>query len=149
MKIQFTFYIPIFLSFLTISFSFSDGLKSQFFLLFSLFQSLTANLSNLFVYIHEDIVYFSHSHLSFFSNHLILFLGWAKKPVFFPIQFVFITIHELHCTFWYYSWALLYYFSYLLALSIVFLAKSFQFQLNKQFSNRHLETNKKLYCVSE
>jgi len=41
------------------------------------------------------------------------------------------------CTFWYYSWVPLYYFSLLLPLSTVFLAKSFQFQQNKRISNGH------------
>ena len=60
---------------------------------------------------------------------------WLKKPTFFTIQLIFATIHGSHCTFWYYSWVLLYYFSYLLTLFIVLSAKSFQFQLNKLFLN--------------
>ena len=61
-----------------------------------------------------------------------------KNQLFFTIQFIFATFHRYHCTFWYYSWVLLYYFSYLLDLFIVLLAKSFQFQLNKLFPNRYL-----------
>ena len=62
---------------------------------------------------------------------------WLKKPTFFTIQIIFATIHGSHCTFWYHSWVLLYYFSYLLGLFTAFSAKSFQFQLNKLFPNRH------------
>ena len=31
--------------------------------------------------------------------------------IYFTIQLIFITIHEFHCTFWYYLWVSLYYFS--------------------------------------
>ena len=48
---------------------------------------------------------------------------------------IFVIIHRSHCTFWYYSWISLYYFSYILVLFTVFLAKSFQFQLNELFPN--------------
>ena len=68
-------------------------------------------------------------------------LGLLKKPVFFTIQLIFSTIHGSHYTFWYYSWPPLYYFNCLLVLSTIFLAKSFQFQLNKLFPNRHLMRN--------
>ena len=64
-------------------------------------------------------------------------LGLFKKPTFFTIQFIFATIYGSHCTFWYYSLILLYYFSYLLALYTVLSTKKFQFQLNKLFPNRH------------
>ena len=60
---------------------------------------------------------------------------WLKKIVFFTIQLIFAIIHESHCTFWYYSWIPLYYFSQFLALSTVLSIKSFQFQLNKFFPN--------------
>ena len=56
--------------------------------------------------------------------------------IFTIIQLIFSTIHESHCTFWYYSWVPLYYFSYFFALSAVLLTKSFLFQLNKLFLNR-------------
>ena len=56
--------------------------------------------------------------------------------IFTTIQLIFSTIHESHCTFWYYSWVPLYYFSYFFALSAVLLTKSFLFQLNKLFLNR-------------
>ena len=32
-------------------------------------------------------------------------------PAYFTIQLIFATIHESHCTFWYYSWISLYYFN--------------------------------------
>ena len=32
-------------------------------------------------------------------------------PAYFTIQLIFATIHEPHCTFWYYSWVPLYYFN--------------------------------------
>ena len=54
---------------------------------------------------------------------------------FFTIQLIFTTIYGSHCTFWYYSQVIFYYFSYILTLFIVFLAKSFQFQLDKLFPN--------------
>ena len=63
---------------------------------------------------------------------------WLKKPVFFTIQLIFAIIHRPHCIFWYYSWIPLYYFSYLLTLPVLLSIKSFQFQLNKLFLNRHL-----------
>ena len=59
------------------------------------------------------------------------------KNNFFTIQFIFAIIHESYYLFWYYSWAPLYYLSYLLTLSTVFPVKSFQFQLNKLFPNEH------------
>ena len=68
-------------------------------------------------------------------------LGLLKKPVFFTIQLIFSTIHGSHYTFWYYSWPPLFYFNCLLVLSTIFLAKSFQFQLNKLFPNKHLMRN--------
>ena len=73
----------------------------------------------------------------------ILVCVWdcLKSQFFFTIQLIFSTIHGSHCTFWYYSWSLLYYFSYLLTLSTVLSTKSFQFQLNKLFPNRHLMRN--------
>ena len=40
------------------------------------------------------------------SKYLAYFL-----PTYFTIQLIFATIHEPHCTFWYYSWVLLYYFN--------------------------------------
>ena len=64
-----------------------------------------------------------------FSLFLVLFMG--------PIA-LFSTIYGSHCTFWYYLLVLLYYFSYFLILSTVLLAKSFQFSLNKLFSNRQI-----------
>ena len=41
-----------------------------------------------------------------------------------------------HYTFWHYSWVSLYYFSYILPLSIVLSIISFQFQQNKRYLNR-------------
>ena len=55
--------------------------------------------------------------------------------IFFTIWLIFVIIYKSHCTFWYYSWVLLYYFSYFLALSIVLLAIIFQFQQNKRYPN--------------
>ena len=59
---------------------------------------------------------------------------WLKKLVFFyylayfaTIQLIFASIHKPHCTFWYYLWVSLYYFNYLLTLSIILSVKSFQF----------------------
>ena len=74
---------------------------------------------------------------AFVIHSLHLHLGLLKKPAFFTIQLFFATIHESHCTFCYNSWASLYYFSYLLVLSTVLSAKSFQFHLNKMFPKRH------------
>ena len=34
-----------------------------------------------------------------------------KNKNYFTIQLIFGTIHEFYCTFWYYSWASLYYFN--------------------------------------
>ena len=57
-------------------------------------------------------------------------------PTYFTIQFIFATIHELYCTFWYYLWVLLYYFNHLLPLSTVLLAKKLQSQQNKQIPTK-------------
>ena len=38
-------------------------------------------------------------------------LDWWKLPNYFTIQLIFSTIYGSHCTFWYYSQVLLYYFS--------------------------------------
>ena len=74
----------------------------------------------------------------FFTTTTSVHLAQIKKPHFFTIRLIFTTIHGSHYTFWYYSWVLLYYFSYLLVLSTVLSAKNFQFKLNKLFSNKHL-----------
>ena len=46
------------------------------------------------------------------SKYLLVCV-WQKLflPTYFTIQLIFATIHRFHCTFWYYSWVLLYYFS--------------------------------------
>ena len=72
-----------------------------------------------------------------------------KNKNYFTIQFIFITIHGFYCTFWYYSWVLLYYFGYIITLSTVFSAKSFQIQLNKLFPNRLEICNIKVIFVYE
>jgi len=46
----------------------------------------------------------SLTHLVFVWQKLIL-------STYFIIQLIFATIHRSHCTFWYYSWVSLYYFS--------------------------------------
>ena len=51
--------------------------------------------------------------------NLVCIWHWLKKLDFFTIQLILTTIHGSHCIFWYYSWILLYYFSYFLTLSIV------------------------------
>ena len=62
-----------------------------------------------------------------FSLFLLLFMDLIA---------LFGIIHGSHCTFWYYSWVSLYYFSYFLDLSTVLSIKNFQFQLNNLFPIR-------------
>ena len=40
-----------------------------------------------------------------------VYLAKIKKMAYFTIQLIFAIIYELNCTFWYYSWVPLYYFS--------------------------------------
>ena len=80
---------------------------------------------------------------------LCVHLVWLKKPTFFTLQLFFAIIHESHYTFLYYSWVSLSYFSYLLVLSTVLSTKSFQFQLNKLFPNRHYITLNMLRCKND
>ena len=58
-----------------------------------------------------------------------------KKLSCFIIQLIFTTIYEFHCTFWYYSWVLPYYFSLFLSLSKYLPQKVFNF--TKLFSLSH------------
>ena len=109
----------------------------------SLFNScIVSDLKCLFIL---GFLFFFTDFLGFLNEseliHFGVHLGLLKKLAFFIIQLIFATIYGSYCTFWYYSWASLYYFSYLLTLSIVLSAKSFQFQLNKLFLNRHLSWN--------
>jgi len=89
-------------------------------------------------------------HYSFLKSHIRYHMTWIhlvcvwlqiKKPVYFTIQLIFTIIHGFHYTFWYYSWVPLYYFSYILPLSIVLSPKNFQFQQNKRIPKQTLKTN--------
>ena len=45
------------------------------------------------------------------NNEISVRLGLDKNENYFTIQLIFTTIHRPHCTFWHYSWILLYYFN--------------------------------------
>ena len=57
----------------------------------------------------------AQSGIDFGANTSYLMLVWIWHglflPIYFTIQLIFATIHGSHCTFWYYSWVSLYYFS--------------------------------------
>ena len=77
------------------------------------------------------------------SHNLVCVFGhYLKKSIlfFFTIQIFFTTIYRFHYIFWYYLLTLLYYFNYLLVLSIGLSTNFFQFQLNKlsQLTNIYL-----------
>ena len=78
-----------------------------------------------------DKIYFCQLIL-LFNLFLLLFMSFT---VFFG------TIYSPHCTFLYYSWVSLYYFSQLLHLSTVLSVKKFLFQQNKRIPNRPKLTN--------
>jgi len=56
-------------------------------------------------------IYIYISNFTLIKCYLVCVWLQIKRSVYFLIQLIFTTIHEFYCTFWYYSWVPLYYFS--------------------------------------